>query len=111
DDTNRARPMFPFQKTAEAGLHSTPRRLFNELIDIVSHDRGVGKSRHLRYTFIYGAYGSIERNRASRVFKRVNQFLEAALRALDHLAKLVQLRFRGRRAHVLLQSMQECLKF
>ena len=103
--------MFPFQKTAEAGFHSTPRRLCNEFIDVVSHDRGVGKSHHLRYTLIYGAYGPIERNRASRVFKRVNQFLEAALRALDHLAELVQLRFRRRRAHMLLQSMQERLKF
>src|SRR5207249_7450590 len=61
----------------------------------------------LRDTPVYGAKSAVQRSCESDIIERIDQLFEAALRACQHLAELVQLLFGGRCPAALFQPLQQ----
>src|SRR6266481_8884124 len=70
----------------------------------------VRESEHLCEAAIYRPQGAIERAGKSHVIERVDQFLEAPLRTLNHLAQLVQLLIGGSDSRAVVQIVEQMLE-
>ena len=106
-----SRPALFLQKSSQTAFHIFARRLVDKVVNLPVHQFGVRQSSQFGNALIHRSQCSVKRQRARRFIKGVDQLLETPLRPHDDLAQLVELFFRRRRAHVLLQSTQEPLEF
>ncbi len=110
-DRNHPGPAPPFQKAPQACLYILTGRSVTKLVELVAHNFGVGHAKQIRKPPIHGAECAVQRNRTRHVVEGVDQFLEAPLRAEDHLAELVELIFGWGHPHPVLQVLQQNLEF
>ena len=75
----------------------------------MAYDVAVSESQQLGDATIYGAQGAVERAGESHVVKRVNEFLETSLGALNDLGQLVELLVGGSDAGAVVQIAQQVL--
>ena len=74
-------------------------------------DVGVRNAQDFCNTPVHRPKRAIQGDRERHIFQRVNQFLEVALRARNHLRKLIQLVVRGHDPGAVLQVLQQMLQF
>ncbi len=82
-----------------------------KFLQFVTHQLGVGNAENFRDATVYGTQGAIERNGERDVIQRIDQLLEVALRAHNHLAQLIQLLFGGSDSGAILKALQNLLEF
>src|SRR5580698_7748991 len=99
------------QKTAESRLQAVAGWFFEEVEKLPSHDLGERESHKFADAFVDRAQRAIQGNRACGIFEGIDELLEAALGARNHLIELVQLLLRGSRAYPFLQTLQQRLEF
>src|ERR1039458_4396014 len=110
-DPHRTRPPLLFQKAPQAALYLFPGWFLNQVVDLASNQFRIRQSGQLRNALVDRPQRAVERHRARRIIKGVDQLLEVALRAHDDLAELVELLFRRRCPHMFLQSVQQLFQF
>ena len=77
----------------------------------MAHDIGIGEAQQLGDAAIDRPQGAVERTGKCHVVKRVDEFLEAALGALDDLAQLVKLLIGRSDAGAVVQIAQQVFQF
>src|SRR3984893_2150757 len=110
-DANQARPAALFEKAGKTRFDVASQRFGQKLVDLVAYDVGVGDSQQLGDTAIHCPQSTVERAGKSHVVKRVDEFLEAALGALNDLTQLVELLVGRRDAGTVAQIAQQVLQF
>ena len=79
--------------------------------NFMSDDRVVRQPQEFGDAFVDRAQGAVQRYGAGGIFEGVDQFLEVALRARNHLGELVELLLGGSRAHMFLQILKQQFEF
>ncbi len=77
----------------------------------MAHHLGIGQAQQLGDAAIHRPQGAVERTGKGHVVKRVNEFLETSLGALDDLGQLVKLLVGRSDAGAVVQIVQQVLQF
>ena len=110
-DADQSRPAPLLQKAGKTAFDIAPQRLGQKLIHLVAYDVGIVESQQLGDAAIYRPQRTVERAGKRHVVKRVDEFLEAALRALNDLAQLIELLVGRSHAGAVAQVAQQVLQF
>jgi len=84
-----------FHKTHQSGFHTAAGRFLEEVEEFLSYNGGIRKIQQFADTLVDCAQCAVQRYGASGIFEGVNELFEAALRARNHLAQLIELLFGG----------------
>ena len=106
-----ARPVPLLQKTRKSRFYVPAGWFFQEVKKFLSHNVGVGQPHKFADALVDRAQSAVQRYGAGGILEGVNEFLEAAVGARNHVRELVELRLRGSGPHMLLQILKQQFEF